>query len=243
MSNAWFEYKGVNSLDMNLQIVNDISFPSPEADVEFIEVLGRDGELAISHDRLKGVPFSIPVKLKAPQNKDVNTIATKISEWLKTEVGWYPLKFSGSTDYEYIAICYERFDILENLKQYGRTVINFRLKPYKRRIDNQIIELSNGDTLTNPENRESKPLIIIEGSGDITFQNNGVDWLILKGVDDLIVVDTEMMSVYKDDRAESNKMISTLKPMFPILTPGDNEITWTGNITKIEIHPRWEVIS
>ena len=37
---ASFEYKGVNSLDMYMRIRNEIVFTSPEADVDFIEVLG-----------------------------------------------------------------------------------------------------------------------------------------------------------------------------------------------------------
>ena len=65
---ASFEYKGVNSLDMYMRIRNEIVFTSPEADVDFIEVLGRDGELAIDNERLKGVPFSIPVTLKLPED-------------------------------------------------------------------------------------------------------------------------------------------------------------------------------
>lgn len=242
MDKAWFEYKGINSLDMYLRIVNDISFPSPEVDIEFAEVLGKDGELAIDNKRLKGVNFSIPVHLKLPNDLDVNTMATKISNWLKSDIGWYPLRFSGSKDYEYIAMCYQQFDIVETLKQYGRTVINFRIKPYKRRIDNQLITLTNGMTLVNAGKRTSKPFISIGGTGDITLKNNGVEWLILKNVDGSIVVDTEMMSVYKGDRPQYNKMISTLKPMFPELSLGENIITWTGNITKLEIDPRWEAI-
>lgn len=242
MDKGYFEYKGINSLDMHLRIVNDISFPSPEADIDFVEVLGKDGDVAIDNERLKGVNFPIPVQLRLPEDMDVNTMATKISEWLKTDIGWHPLRFSGSKDYEYIAMCYEQFNIQETLKQFGRTVINFRLKPYKRKIDKQIIELTNGMAVLNLWNRESEPLISIEGSGDITLKNNGIDWLILKGVDGYIIVDSEIMSVYKGNRPEFNKMNSTLRPLFPMFHPGENIITWTGNITKIEVDPRWGAI-
>lgn len=237
---AWFEYKGINSLDMGLRIVNNIHFPSPEADIEFIEVLGRDGELAVDNQRLKGVKFPIPVRLKP--NISVNNAATMISEWLKSDISWHPLRFSGSPEHEYIAICYEQFDIQETLKQYGKTVITFRLKPYKRRTDTRIVALASGDRIFNPEKRISKPLIYIEGNGDITFKNNGSDWLILRGVDGSITVDSEVMSVYKGDRPQFGKMVSTLTPMFPVFQPGGNKITWSGNITKLEIDPRWEAI-
>lgn len=244
MGKAWFEYKGVNSLDMHLRILNDISFSSPEADVELIEVLGRDGDLAIDNQRLKGTSFSIPVILQLPSHLTVNDVATKISEWLKNDIGWYPLRFSGSSEYEYIALCYEQFDIAETLKQYGRTVITFRLKPYKRKKDVYRTEIKNGGVLVNQEKRASKPLIYVEGTGDIDFQKNGTDWLKLTSIDEFIHVDSEAMSVYRNvGEPQFNKMNSTLTPMFPILESGENKITWSGNVTKIEIDPRWEAVT
>lgn len=239
---AYFEYKGINSLDMHLRIRNEISFPSPEADIEFIEVLGRDGELAIDNDRLKGVNFPIPVTLNTPSDKTVEEVATDISNWLKNDIGWHPLSFSGSPKYEYVALCYEQFDIAETLKNYGKTVITFRLKPYKRFKEEETIVLTNGQMLNNPSKRASKPLIYIEGDGDITLKNNDVDWLVLTNVDENITIDSESMSVFKGILPRFPKMKSHLKPLFPILWSGDNEISWTGDVTKVEITPRFEVV-
>lgn len=243
MSREYFEYKGINSLEMHLRIENSISFPSPEADISLIEVLGRDGELAVDNNRLKGVSFSVPIKLKLPRNIDVNTQATRISEWLKNDIGWHPLRFSGSPEYEYIAICYEKFDIAETLKNYGRTVINFRLKPFKRRVGSRAIKVENGMILVNPEKRTSKPLINIEGNGDMVIQNNNKDWLIINNVENYITIDSELMSIYKDDTNQFDKMNGELVPLFPLLKSGDNAITWTGNITNLEIEPRWEAVT
>ncbi|WP_277630403.1 phage tail domain-containing protein [Atopococcus tabaci] len=239
---AYFEYKGVLSTDFYLYIQNDISFPSPEADIEFVEIPGRDGELAISNNRLKGVSFPIPVILNLPANQTIEDVSTRISNWLKNDIGWYPLRFSGSDDYEYIALFYEQFDIKENLETYGRTVLNFRLKPYKRLLKDREIAMENGQTVLNTGYRQSKPLIEIEAVGDVTLQNNGKDWLILRGVDGSITVDSEMMTVYKGDRLQADKMIGTLSPMFPLLDIGENAITWTGNVTRVTITPRWEAV-
>lgn len=242
MSDAYFEYKGINSLDMHLKILNDISFPSPEADIEFLEVLGKDGEVAIDNGRLKSVEFPIPVHLRLPKNIDVGYMSGKISEWLKTDVGWHPFKFSGIRDYEYIGICYQQFDIQETLSNFGRTVLTFKLKPVKRRTDNSKMLIFNGQSIINPGIRLSKPLIYIEGSGPITLRNNGVDWLKLNSIDGNITIDSELMTVYKGNASHFDKMLSTLRPLFPVLSHKENVITWTGNITKLVIDPRWSVI-
>lgn len=244
MAKAYFKYKGVSSLDMHLQIENDISFTSPEADVDMVEVLGRDGELLVDNKRLKGTTFSIPVRIWTNDGTTVNEVATNISNWLKSDIGWHELEFSGSPDYVYTATMVDEFDIQETLKNFGRTVITFRMKPYKRKAGVIQETILSGQTLINEESRDAKPLIYIEGTGDITLQKNGEDWLRLKGVDEFIYIDSEMMSVYKHrSLPQFNKMDSTLKPMFPHLTVGENTITWTGNVAKVEINPRWEAIN
>ena len=242
MSDAYFEYKGINSLDMHLKILNDISFPSPEADIEFLEVLGKDGEVVIDNGRLKSVEFSIPVHLRLPKNIDVGYMSGKISEWLKTDVGWHPFKFSGIRDYDYIGICYQQFDIQETLSNFGKTVITFKLKPIRKLSDDNLREILNGQSIISPVNRPGKPLIYIEGSGPITLKNNGVDWLKLNSIDGNITIDSELMTVYKGSASHFDKMLGNLRPLFPVLSHKDNVITWTGNITKLVIDPRWSVI-
>lgn len=242
MGNPYFVYKGVDSRDMHLIIENDVSYPSPEHDVEFVEVLGRDGDLAVNNRRLKGVDFSLPVVIRPTGDVTVSEVASKVSEWLKSDVGWHSLRTSESGRYEYTAMIYEQFDIQETLRNYGRTVLTFRLKPLKRHIGNKELIISNGTVLYNPEKRQSKPFIRISGQGDITVKKNGRDWLILRSVQDYITVDSDMMIVYKDGLAQYNKMVGILTPLFPVLDQGENQITWTGNVTEFRITPRWEAI-
>src|SRR5699024_1122460 len=239
---AYFNYKGIDSRDMYLYIVNDVSFPSPQSNIEFINILGRDGEVAIDNERLESVDFLLPVQLRLPTELRVEQYATEISNWLKSEPDWYELFFSGSEDYKYIAMCYEQFDIAQTLTNYGKTVIKFKLKPYKRIKDEKTIKLSNGTIIQNQQSRISKPLIKIKGNGNITFKNNDEDWLTLFDIDEEITIDSELMSIYKNDRPEYTKMSSNLDPLFPIIYKGENIITWKGDVDKVEIIPRWEAI-
>lgn len=242
MMRAWFEYKGINSRDMHLYIDNDIVFPSPEADIEFIDIQGRDGSLAVDNKRLKDVSFPIPVRIHLPGDKTVEQISTDLSEWLKNDISWGTLKFSGSPEYEYQAIFYEQFDVKQTLINYGKTVLVFRMKPYKKRGDSSVVSVSQGKDLSNPERRTAKPLINIKGIGNITLKNNGKDWLILSNVDGELIVDSQIQSVYKGVTPHFDKMNSNLYPLFPVLTSGKNVITWTGNVTELTITPRWEAV-
>lgn len=243
MNEAYFEYKGRRSTEFGLRIHNTLSITTPEQDIELLEVAGNDGDIAFDKKRLKGVDKSFPCTLFVPEGKNVDVIAKEISEWLRTDVGWDKLVFSGYEGYEFEALCYETFDIEETLRNRGKTVINFRLKPYKFRVGGRnILAITNGQTIVNIEKRASKPLIKITGNGDITIKNNDVNWLVLKSVDAYITIDTATMSVYKDGNPQFSKMNASLKPLFPLLDVGENKITWTGAVNKFEITPRWEAV-
>lgn len=239
----YFTYKGRSSKDFGLVINEEFSFTAPERDVILHEVPGLDGDLIVDNGRLKGFNKSFAVNLFVPDGKTISQVANEISEWLKNDVGWGRLTFSGYPGYYFKAICYESFDIGDILKTFGKAVITFRLKPYKYRVDSlQMIELANGQTLTNPEKRNAKPLIKIAGTGNVTLKNNGVDWLILTAVDGYLTIDSAQMSTHKDGLQQFQKMNANIKPLFPLLYPGENKITWTGTVTKVEITPRWEAV-
>lgn len=243
MNEAYFEYKGRRSTEFGLRIHNTLSITTPEQDIELLEVAGKDGDIAFDKQRLKGVDKSFPCTLFVPKCKNVDVVAKEISEWLRTDVGWDKLVFSGYEGYEFEALCYETFDIEETLRNRGKTVINFRLKPYKFRVGGRnVLTITNDQTIVNVEKRASKPLIKITGNGDITIKNNGVNWLVLKSVDAYITIDTSTMSVYKDNNPQFSKMNASLKPLFPLLNVGENKITWTGAVDKFEIIPRWEAV-
>lgn len=243
MNNAYFEYKGKRSSDFGLRIQNALSITTPEQDIKLEEVPGKDGDLAFDNKRLKGVSKSFPCTLDVPEGKTVSSVAKEISEWLRTDVGWDKLYFSGYEGFEYEALCYETFNIEETLKTRGKTVINFRLKPYKFRLGSKnALELKNGQVIVNTEKRAAKPLIKITGTGNITIKNNGLDWLVLTAVDGYITIDSASMSVYKDNDPQFSKMNATLDPLFPLLIPGENKLTWTGIVTKLELAPRWEAV-
>lgn len=232
-----FVFNGKDSRDYHLYIENNVSFPSPEADVELVEVIGRDGEVAIDHERYKGVDFSLPLIVRPPVNVRLDQLATEISDWMKGDVGWKPLYLGERSQYEYVALAHSPFDIQRTIMNFGRTVIRFRLKPYKYRRRQELSKITNGSTLVNYENVEAQPLIRIAGDGDIDLFKNGEPWLSLRSVQGNISIDTELQTVYSGDRMEYKKMLG--ETGFPTLGRGSNKITWTGAVTKIEMLPRW----
>ncbi|VEE82045.1 distal tail protein Dit [Enterococcus hirae] len=238
---VYFEYKGRKSSDFFLFIERNVSFGSAGSDISLEEVPGVDGDLAISNQRLKGLDKIFPCRLRLPSNKKIEDVTNDISNWLKTDISWDDLFFSEEPQFVYRALYYEEYDVERIVSFYGKTTLKFRIKPYKYFKDSlDPIEVTNGQYITNKGTRPSKPLLRVEGTGDITVKF-GSNQLQLKGIDQGIIVDLQAQVVTSLDgsRPAYDKVYTYPFPDFPI---GKQKVSWTGNATKVEITPRWEVI-
>lgn len=238
----YFEYGGVRSDQFDLRISAQNTEGSPSFDVEFHEVPGRDGELTQSNDRLK--PFNNPLYVTL-HTSNIGQRVDEINTWLKTDVRYKEMKKSWDPEYVYRAIVYEYFDLTDILIKFGRATLPFRYHPLKYRADGlEPVEIEDGDTLINPEVRKAKPLINILGTGDITLYLNGETWCFLRAVDQELEIDSEMETAMKDKRPQYGKILDVDETdLYPQLVPGENNITWEGDVSSLHITPRWEAIA
>lgn len=234
-----FEYLGKKSSDFGLRIEEGISFESPETDLEFVEIKGRDGDVPIDNKRLKSVNKSFPVTLFPKSGKTLNEQTTDISNWLKSSVAHTVLTVESEPLYSYLALYYEQYSIEQFLRYYGRAVLNFRIMPYKF-LNTGLAESTLGATIINPTQRQARPKITIKGTGNITLKIGTSTWT-LRNVDQGIVIDTLLDTVTSLDGSRPAWDKITSYPL-PTINPGQNTVTFTGSATEIKIIPRWEVI-
>jgi phage-related protein len=241
---AVFVYGDTVSSDMGLVVSNETAQTSPEADISFQKIPGRDGSLIVDNKRLNNFIYPIHTYLRQEVGLDIHEAVSHISQWLKGDVRYRELYLSWDPNYIYKAVYNEQFSITDILPRFGKIALNFKCHPIKYLISGQnAMALTSGQTLLNPEKRAAKPLISIMGTGDITIKKNGVNWLILSDIDGSITVDSESKSVYKDGPNLFEKMNATLSPLFPQLDPGTNAITWAEAGFAVSITPRWEAIA
>lgn len=231
------KYNGKNLEDFNIKIEHNLEVTSPEVDMDFYEIKGLDGDIAISNDRLKGFERSFPFVMKSSSvEKDFNDLMT----FLRKDVGWHDLTFAGSDGYTYKAMVVEQMNLNRVVKRFGRGVLTFRMKPVKY-VTSSLNKLPLGTSINNPTTRSSKPQVIIEGSGNITI-TIGKSKLTLKNVDKGVIIDSSSQTItnLSGTQAQFDKMTSY---PFPEIAPGNNTVTKTGTITGIQIVPRWEVVA
>lgn len=233
---AYFEYKGKKSTDFGIMISEEFKHESPGYDVEFSKIDGTDGELAMTDSTLKNYSKNFPIILEDTTQENVNSI----SEWLKSDLGWYELSLSSDPNYIYIAMFNDEYQLGSSSVDYEKTILPFTCKPIKY-LKSSMIEMQLAGSINNPTNRKAKPKMIIKGAGNITV-NIGKSELTLKNIDDGVIVDSlnQTITNLSGTQTQFDKMTSY---PFPEIAPGNNVVTKSGIITSINIVPRWEVVA
>lgn len=229
-------FKEHNSLDLGLFIKEKSSYKAAARDVTYTSVPGRSGDLITDNGRYGNI--TVPYKLALLNNKECefSDLAHKIKAWLLTEVGYFKLWDSYDKKYYRLASYSDEVDIEQELTTYGELELSFECKPYKYSFEGQkTVTMTAADTLYNAESFTSLPYIKITAAGSVTLNINNTAFT-FNDIDEYIEVDAEIMNAYKGTIPQNNKMTST---NFPQLTPGINNISWTGAVTKVEIIPRW----
>ena len=116
--------------------------------------------------------------------------------------------------------------------------VNFRCYPfwYQENVSDVTITTS-GSTITNPGSVYSEPLLTINGSGDITLMV-GTTIVELTDINGSIVLDCALKEAYKGTTLMNDHMSGD----FPVLKPGLNAVSWSGNVTRIVIKPNWRYL-
>ena len=93
--------------------------------------------------------------------------------------------------------------------------------------------------IVNRGNVNSRPLMNVYGSGQITLSINGTAILVMEVNDGYITIDGEGMNAYKGDVLYNRAVLGNYANV--VLQPDHNIISWSGNLTKIEIdnYSRW----
>lgn len=229
-------YRGISSDNFGIKILNDVIMPIPERRVEFVQVEGRHGVLSIDTEAYEVIDWEVPVKITATRHETIDQLIRSISRWLTSVPGWHELHFSGWEGVYYRAMCVQRIDAREILRNYGETTLRFKLHPV-RYFDsgNEFITLSNGSILHNPGNIDAEPIINVTGNGVITLTIAGKP-LLLRNVDTEITIDAELETAYNALGAQNDKVYTYPIPKLP---QGECVISWTGSVSRVEILPRW----
>ena len=140
---------------------------------------------------------------------------------------------SNELDKYYDAFVLEQIDYKQVLR-FKTATVTFLVQPYKHATGE---EETTSRVLINPGNTECLPLMTIYGSGSVGVLVNGV-----KQCDITLMVcnlDGEEEEAYKDNL--DNRRNRVMIGKFPVFQPGENILSFTGNVTNVKtlVRSRW----
>ena len=237
-----FTYNGQSSADFGLHIQSKNVFSAPEYDAEFTSVPGRSGDIINSNRRFPNVKVTYTVFLARKNTAALAAVLRDIKGWLYSEPDRYH-ELTDSYDAEYFryGVISGSLDIEEQLNKVGSFTVTFNCKPYKYSYAGQqtVAADSTSMSVTNPTAFESKPYIKIFGSGAVTLNISSGDstssWTI-SAIDEYIEIDSELMNCFKGTVLKNDTVTGD---GFPLLQSGVSTIACVGDVTRIEIIPRW----
>lgn len=215
---------------INIVTVKQGSKQRPEEQIDIYEIPYRNEELIIHSGKYKPYEQEFEFTLRNP------ALIPRINSWLSGRG-----KLCLENDYQefnrdgfYMASVIEGWEYEKNYSTYNFTV-KFKVDPFfyhnsgqkKKTYITQPLSIYNGGTIF------SEPYIRINGSGNINLTVNS-QVCTFTDVVDYIEIDSALMVAYKDTLNQGQKMSGD----FPVLEVGKNYISWTGNVTSIELMPR-----
>ena len=225
---GWFRFKETDSREYGILISSVPERVRPERRVKEIEIPGRSGNLTQDEETYDAYVISMECSTRGSDRMD------EIITWLN---GAGDLTLSTEPDKVYQASIYNKISISDQIYLYNSFLLQFKVQPFKYNINPFADELTltaqtiirNGGTVY------SEPIITVYGSGDITLTINEKDFP-LYSVDGSITIDSEMMEVFKGTANQNSKYGGET---FPRLEVGENAISWTGNVSRVETQPKW----
>lgn len=232
-------FNGIPSTDANIVVEHYPNYQYAEKDYETQNVVGRNGTLYHWNGNYKNVrqPYDIAFGAQPGDDDRFQEMASNVVEWLHGTEGYVRLSDSYSPDWYRLAVYKESGNLKNLLNSAGRATINFDCKPQRFLVVGDTpVEFESTDVITNPTNQKAKPIITVYGTGDGVL-HVGSYQVTLSGINGWLTIDSEAEESYKDSEFQNEKTI--MPGGFPILLPGDNGISFSGNITRVEIIPKW----
>lgn len=231
-----------NNQDSNkiygLYLENIPTFPSLNAIYETTDLSGRDGSLNI-FDKYPDLEIKIDFILICSRKEILNK-KSRIIAWLNSSSN-KELYYSEDSSVFYNVKKINITDFNPEGSKVWKFSATFTIEPFLYLLEGkEVIEITKSTTIySGKATYNSKPYIKIYGNGDINLAiNNRVT--VFKSIDGFIEIDSKEMNCYRNiDGVIKNYNNLMYSYSFPFLDPGENNISWSGNVNKIEIIPRW----
>ena len=234
MRDFTFWLDGEDAKNYGIILQDAISFSEAEPIYDAETIPGRNGDLIFETGSFENRSGNADCYLL--QKNAYNAVGAA-NRFLLGKRGYRRLQTSDDPGHYWMAIV-ENGVSIENIKNVLFPFeIGFDCKPQRFLIDGEkTLEFERDSVIVNQYGFASLPKITIYGTGAGKLFISGKEIVIKENPTGVLVLDSETQNAY-DNTGNMNRAIYA--PEFPTLISGENEISYVGDIDKIDIMPRW----
>lgn len=211
----------------------------PKRKIETVSVPGRNGDLVFSQDAFENYEQTYSIAVAA-DTFDLMETSKEVTKWLLGPKGYCKLEDSYDPTTYRMAYFVGPVNISTYFSKVGVAEITFMCKPQRYLKSSRKYEYTEvTNTLVNPTGFVALPKIRVYGNSGVVNVNGYA--MSFSSISEYVDVDCELMDCYKG-LLNKNSTLTLSSLGFPKLTPGDNNVSFSGEITKVIIDPRWWVL-
>ena len=235
---GWFSFGGTSSADMvnKLYIRKVPNLNRSAQKIDVFSVPARDGDIILQQGAWSNQIQEYEVYIG---DGDAAAAASELASWLFNLQGYQELKDGWETDVYRLAYLANPWEIESIMGQVGHVTLAFSCVP-KRYLESgrAITTLFQTGTIQNPTAFTAQPLIrvtgTVDGEGTIDCGGNtlGIEFPVAS-----MFIDCENLQAYSTDGLLFYN--SYITGSFPVIPTGTQTFAITGDISSVEITPRW----
>lgn len=233
MLNETFYLDGEDAKTIGIRLQMALEFSEPVPIFEKEQIPGRNGDLIFETNAFENRTGTASCFCL---QEEVVKCLNKANKFLMSKGGYRKLETSDDPEHFWLARVKNGAQIAQRVRTLAPFTIKFDCKPQRfvKSGNDPNIFKKNG-VLYNFFGFEAKPLIFVygTGSGSITVGDKTVE---IQKIEEIMCIDSETQNAYNDS---GNQNMNINAPEFPTLAYGENEISFSGDIEKLVIFPRW----
>ena len=161
MSDSTITWNGVSSDTLGLKIEKYPALNRPARKYTAADIPGQNGTAYILQDAWSETVQAYEISVKEPISS-----FKAIAEWLHGANGYAKLSDSYDPDIYRMAVVVDPFDVENSLNKAGRAMIQFRCRPERYIVQNDVTISPQSGTVSNSSIHTAYPLIKIVGQGN-----------------------------------------------------------------------------
>ena len=230
-------FAGKSTNDFGIWISGEATYGAPERNVQTQEVAGRNGSLLFDLGNYKNITIKYPAAIQENMPvkfRDFINFAGSQIGYQRLEDTYHPYEFRMARFISKMSV-----ETSGYMNRTGMFTLEFDCKPQRfLKSGEEPVEFTANGILYNRTMQNAKPLLRVYGTGAGTV-GIGSETITISAISSYVDIDCEIMDAYKG-AVNCNGNVSFTDDI--VLSSGENNISKSGNITKVVITPRWWII-